>query len=70
MVLAAEKTALLASKYNVRINMAVLKEIKVTNINLVTVRKIGFGGSISGVPINQPNNDWIDYLQAGSLIQP
>jgi parvulin-like peptidyl-prolyl isomerase len=62
------KTAGLASRYKVKIDYKVLNELKPTNINMFTIRKMGFGGSISGVPIYIPNNQWVDLLNSKQLL--
>lgn len=55
-----EKTAALTSKYDIKIDTQVLNSTEVTNINLMTIRNIGFGGSITAVPISTPNYKWIE----------
>ncbi|MBI1938313.1 MAG: peptidylprolyl isomerase [Ignavibacteriales bacterium] len=55
-----EKTAALTNKYDIKIDIGVLNSAQVTNINLMTIRNIGFGGSITAVPISPPNFKWIE----------
>jgi len=62
------KTAGLASRYKVKIDYKVLNELKPTNINMFTIRKMGFGGSISGVPVNSPNFEWSELLDSKQLL--
>jgi hypothetical protein len=62
------KTAGLASQYKIKNDHEVLKDLKPTNINMFTIRKMGFGGSISGVPVNSPNFEWPDLLDFKQLL--
>lgn len=53
----------LAIKYGVGIDFDVLESIKVTNISSFALRKLGFGGKITAVPIVAPNVDWVQPWQ-------
>lgn len=56
----AKFTARLAVKYGVGINTEVLNSIQVTNINSFGIRYLGFGGSLTAVPLVAPNTDWVE----------
>lgn len=53
----------LAIKYGVGIDLDVLESIQVTNISSFALRKLGFGGKITAVPIVAPNVDWVQPWQ-------
>ncbi len=53
----------LAIKYGVGIDFDVLESIQVTNISSFALRKLGFGGKITAVPIVAPNVDWVQPWQ-------
>ncbi len=53
----------LAIKYGVGIDFDVLESIQVTNISSFALRKLGFGGKITAVPIVAPNVDWVQQWQ-------
>ena len=53
----------LAIKYGVGIDFDLLESIQVTNINSFALRKLGFGGKITAVPIIAPNVDWVQTWQ-------
>ena len=48
----------------VTINYEALSKIDLTRISSVTVRFLGFGGSISGVPIYTPNYEWTELVDS------
>lgn len=62
------RTAELASQHKITIDWKVLSELKLTNVNLFTVRNMGFGGNISGVPINTPNYEWVELMSSQKLV--
>ena len=63
-------TANLAIKYGVSINYDLLNSIEVTNINSFALRKLGFGGKITAVPIVAPNTDWVNpWLEKLKVLQ-
>ncbi|MGB5849289.1 MAG: peptidylprolyl isomerase [Ignavibacteriaceae bacterium] len=53
----------LAIKYGVGIDFGLLESIQVTNISSFALRKLGFGGKITAVPIVAPNVDWVQPWQ-------
>jgi len=53
----------LAIKYGVGIDFDALESIQVTNISSFALRKLGFGGKITAVPIVAPNVDWVQPWQ-------
>jgi peptidyl-prolyl cis-trans isomerase C len=53
----------LAIKYGVGIDFDVLESIRVTNISSFALRKLGFGGKVTAVPIVAPNVDWVQPWQ-------
>jgi hypothetical protein len=62
------KTADFAVNTNVRIDYEALKKVDITRISSMTVRFMGFGGSISGVPVYTPNFEWTDLLDSKTLL--
>lgn len=57
-------TASLAVKYGFSMDPDLLGELDLTEINSIGMRYLGFGGSVTGVPIIAPNFDWYPrYLQ-------
>lgn len=57
-------TAALAVKYGISMDPDVLGGLDLTEINSIGMRYLGFGGSVTGVPIIAPNFDWYPrYLQ-------
>jgi len=63
-----KKTAEYAVGSNVKINYEALKRIDLTRISSMTVRFLGFGGSISGVPVYTPNYEWTELLDSRTLL--
>ena len=63
-----KKTAEYAVVSKVRINYEALKRIDLTRISSMTVRFLGFGGSISGVPVYTPNYEWTELLDSRRLL--
>ncbi len=63
-----KKTAEYAVVSKVKINYEALKRIDLTKISSMTVRFLGFGGSISGVPVYTPNYEWTELLDARTLL--
>ncbi|PKL88427.1 MAG: hypothetical protein CVV23_10415 [Ignavibacteriae bacterium HGW-Ignavibacteriae-2] len=63
-----QKTAEYAAGSKVKINYDALKRIDLTNISSMTVRFMGFGGSISGVPVYTPNYEWTELLDSKMLL--
>ncbi len=56
------KTVLLAEKYGVKINYQELASIKVTEVEMMVYRVLGFGGQITAVPYLQPFYKWKNWL--------
>lgn len=57
-------TASLAVKHGFALDPDVLGALDLTEINSFGMRYLGFGGSVTGVPIIAPNTDWYGrYLQ-------
>jgi hypothetical protein len=52
----------LAMNTSIKINYEILQSLEVTKINSFTIRYMGFGGSITGVPIYAPNYEWSGML--------
>lgn len=63
-----KKTAEYAVGSNVKINYEALKRIDLTRISSMTMRFLGFGGSISGVPVYTPNYEWAELLDSIMLL--
>jgi len=63
-------TVQLALKYGLQIDWNFLNAIEVTNINSFAIRRLGFGGKITAVPLLAPNNSWVEsYLKKLNEIQ-
>jgi parvulin-like peptidyl-prolyl isomerase len=63
-------TVNLAIKFGVGLDFNVLNSIEVTNINSLGIRRLGFGGQITAVPIIAPNFDWVpQWLEKINVIQ-
>ena len=63
-----KKTADFAVGAEIKVNYEEQKKLDMTRISSMTVRFIGFGGSVSGVPIYIPNNQWVDLLDSKQLL--
>ncbi len=57
-----QKTIKLARKYGVKIYRDKLNEIKVTDIEMIAYRSLGFGGTITAVPYTIPFFEWKNWL--------
>lgn len=55
--------ARLANEHRFSINMDALRKIQVTDINMFTVRYLGFGGTIPAVPQLEPLFNWYDLIK-------
>jgi hypothetical protein len=55
-----QKTAEFVKGTTIKINYDVLEKIELTEINSFTMRNLGFGGTITGVPLYSPNYEWAD----------
>jgi parvulin-like peptidyl-prolyl isomerase len=64
------KTAEYADKYGLKINYEVLKQIKVSDLNMFTHRYMGFGGRIAAVPYTTPRYRWIYEWMKNQKILP
>ncbi len=53
---------MLAEKYGVKINYQELASIKVTEVEMMVYRVLGFGGQITAVPYLQPFYKWKNWL--------
>jgi parvulin-like peptidyl-prolyl isomerase len=63
-------TVNLAIKFGVGLDFNVFNSIEVTNINSLGIRRLGFGGQITAVPIIAPNFDWVpQWLEKINVIQ-
>jgi parvulin-like peptidyl-prolyl isomerase len=63
-------TVNLAVKFGVGLDFNVFNSIEVTNINSLGIRRLGFGGQITAVPIIAPNFDWVQqWLEKINVIQ-
>jgi hypothetical protein len=61
--------AKLAEEQNVKLYLNRLKDLKVTPIEMLTFRYIGFGGKILAVPALYPHEDWIkDFKKHENII--
>lgn len=56
------KTANLAVKYGVKINRNLLNALKVTDVEMIVYRTLGFGGSITAVPYLTPFYSWYKWM--------
>jgi len=63
-------TVNLAIKFGVGVDFDVFNSIEVTNINTLAIKRLGFGGQITAVPIITPNFDWVpQWLEKINVIQ-
>ncbi len=53
-----QRLAELARQANLSLDFNLLRELKVTSINMFTVRQLGFGGAIPAMPQLPPRFDW------------
>ncbi len=65
-----KKTSEYADKYGLKINYEVLKQIKVSDLNMFTHRYMGFGGRIAAVPYTTPRHRWIYEWMRNQKIVP
>jgi hypothetical protein len=57
-------TVHLADKYGFDVDEQALVDIKVTNINSIAFRNLGFGGKITAVPLVAPDFNWVyEYFE-------
>ena len=63
-------TTIFANKFGVKVNTNVLKEIKVTDINMFTYKFMGFGGKIAAVPYTTPSYDWVKEWMKSKKVLP
>ena len=60
----------LALKFGVGINFDLFDSINVTSLNSFGIRKLGFGGKLTAVPLLAPNADWVQpWLQKLKIVQ-
>ncbi len=57
-----DKTVALAKKYGVSVNVGLLNKIKVTDVEVMVYRLLGFGGEISAVPYLDSFYKWKNWL--------
>ncbi len=57
-----KRTVALALKYGVKINRKKLNSLKVTSIEMLVYRYLGFGGTITAVPYTIPFYKWKNWL--------
>ncbi len=62
-----QKTAELANKYGVEIDMNSLKNLKVSNVNMFTHRFMGFGGRIAAAPFTNSLYSWYEIYKKSKL---
>ena len=60
----------LAEKANVQISYQNVRSLKVTPVEMLTFRYIGFGGKILAVPLLYPREEWIKYFRLKKLPVP
>jgi hypothetical protein len=53
-------TARLASGAAIKINYENLNKVELTKISSFAIRNLGFGGTLTGVPMYMPNYDWAE----------
>lgn len=53
-----DETAKLAATYGVEINEAVLNSVKVSPVNMIVLRRFGFGGQLLAVPFTPNFSSW------------
>ena len=58
-----DKTAKLAAEYGVEINDAALNSIKVSSINMIVLRRFGFGGQLLAVPFTPNFSSWFKKFE-------
>lgn len=58
-----DKTAKLAAEYGVEINDAALNSIKVSSINIIVLRRFGFGGQLLAVPFTPNFSSWFKKFE-------
>jgi len=56
-----DKTVQFATKYGISVNQPLLNSIKVTNIEMMVYRRLGFGGEITAVPYLQSFYKWKNW---------
>ena len=62
-------TVSLALKYGVSIDVNLLDDLEVTSIPAFAIRRLGFGGQVTAVPLLAPNSDWVnDWIQKQNQI--
>lgn len=64
------KTIEFASKKNIKINEAVFKNIKSSEIQVFVHRLMGFGGRIAAVPLTDNWTDWINVGEFKKVLLP
>ncbi len=65
-----ENTANLATRYNTQIDMEKIKGLKVTEMNAVYYRYMGFGSKITAFPLTKPYTDWVDAWLKQKQLNP
>lgn len=65
-----DNTAELAVKYNTQIDLAKIKELKVTETNAIYYRYMGFGGRITAFPLSKPFTEWVEEWQKMKSLNP
>lgn len=58
-----EVTSDIAVQKGISINESVLKSLKVTNVDMIVLRRFGFGGQLLAVPDAQPYSSWFKKYQ-------
>ena len=62
-------TVSLALKYGVSIDINLLDNLEVTSIPAFAIRRLGFGGQVTAVPLLAPNTDWVkEWIQKQNQI--
>ncbi len=65
-----ENTAGLATKYNTEIDMEKIKGLKVTEMNAVYYRYMGFGSRITAFPLSKPYTEWVEEWMKQKQLNP
>ena len=64
------RTAELADKYGVNVNISSLNSINVTNLSMLVFRYFGFGGKTIAVPMTLEFSDWVEEWESAEEILP
>ncbi len=58
-----DKTAMLAEEYGVEFNDTVLNSVKVSSVNMIVLRRFGFGGQLLALPFTPNFSSWFKKFE-------